>query len=108
MLPLKSEKVSLGFQPFNDIAGIVKSTGGLLNYAHKVKLNDDKMSLTMGVQAGVTNFRACLTCVNTGTQIDQNFTQNINKYLPSVGAGIYLNNQNFYVGLSVSNLFRMI
>jgi type IX secretion system PorP/SprF family membrane protein len=101
VLPLKNEKVSLGFQFFNDIAGIVKSTGGLLNYAYKIKLNDDKMNLTMGVQAGATNFRACLTCVNTGTQIDQNFTQNVNKYLPSVGAGVYLNNQKFFLGLSV-------
>ncbi len=101
VLPLKSEKVSLGFQFFNDIAGIVKSTGGLLNYAYKVKLNDDNMNLTMGVQAGATNFRACLTCVNTGTPIDPNFTQNVNKYLPNIGAGVYLNNQNFYIGLSV-------
>ena len=101
VLPLKNEKVSIGFQFFNDIAGIVKSTGGLLNYAYKVKLNDNNMNLSMGVQAGATNFRACLTCVNTGITIDPNFTQNVNKYLPSVGAGLYLSNQKFYVGLSV-------
>ena len=101
VLPLKNEKVSIGFQFFNDIAGIMKSTGGLLNYAYRVKLNDNGMNLSMGVQAGATNFRACLTCVNTGTAIDPNFTQNVNKYLPSVGAGLYLSNPKFYVGLSV-------
>jgi type IX secretion system PorP/SprF family membrane protein len=101
VLPFKNEKMSLGFQFFNDIVGVMKNTGGLLNYAYKVKLNDDKMNLTMGVQAGVTNFRACLTCVNTGAFTDPNFSQNVIKYLPSVGAGVYLSNQKFYVGLSV-------
>ena len=101
VLPMKNEKMSIGFQFFNDIAGVLKSTGGMLNYAYKVKLNDNDMNLTMGVQAGISNFRACLSCVNTGTAIDPNFTQNITKILPNVGAGLYLSNQKFYVGFSV-------
>jgi type IX secretion system PorP/SprF family membrane protein len=101
VLPMKNEKMSLGFQFFNDIAGVLKSTGGMLNYAYKVKLNDNDMNLTMGVQAGATNFRACLTCVNTGVSSDPNFSQNVNKLLPTIGAGVYLSNQKFYAGLSV-------
>jgi type IX secretion system PorP/SprF family membrane protein len=101
ILPLKNEKVSLGFQFFNDIAGVLKSTGGMVNYAYKVKLNDNDINLTMGVQAGATNFRACLTCVNTGVSSDPNFSQNVNKLLPTVGAGVYLSSQKFYAGISV-------
>ncbi|MDZ7900151.1 MAG: type IX secretion system membrane protein PorP/SprF [Arcicella sp.] len=101
VLPMKNEKMSLGFQLFNDIAGVLKSTGGMLNYAYKVQLNNNNTSLSMGIQAGATNFRACLTCVNTSASNDPNFSQNTNKFLPNVGAGVYLSNQRFYLGLSV-------
>ncbi len=104
-LPFRNEKMSLGFQIFNDIAGILKSTGGYGIYNYKVRFND-KLNLTMGVQAGMTNFRANFTSVQLIDPKDPNFGQNINKALPSVGTGINLTNDKWYIAISVPQIIR--
>ncbi|MES2520804.1 MAG: type IX secretion system membrane protein PorP/SprF [Bacteroidota bacterium] len=104
-LPLRNEKMSLGFQIYNDIAGVVKSTGGYGIYNYKAQFND-QLSLTMGIQMGMTNYRANLTSVQLIDPKDPNFGQNINKALPSVGTGINLTNEKWYVALSVPQLIR--
>ena len=104
-LPFKNEKMSVGFQLYNDVAGIVKSTGGYGIYNYKVRFND-KLNLTMGVQAGITNFRANFTSVQLIDPKDPNFGQNINKALPSVGTGINLTNDTWYLAVSVPQIIR--
>ena len=104
-LPFRNEKMGLGFQIYNDVAGILKSTGGYGIYNYKVRFND-KLSLTMGVQAGMTNFRANFTSVQLIDPKDPNFGQNINKALPSVGTGINLTNEKWYLAVSVPQIIR--
>ena len=104
-LPFRNEKMGLGFQIYNDVAGILKSTGGYGTYHYKVRFND-KLSLTMGVQAGMTNFRANFTSVQLIDPKDPNFGQNINKALPSVGTGINLTNDKWYLSVSVPQIIR--
>ena len=104
-LPFNNEKMGLGFQIYNDVAGILKSTGAYGIYNYKVRFND-KLSLTMGVQAGITNFRANFTSVQLIDPKDPNFGQNINKALPSVGTGINLTNDKWYLAVSVPQIVR--
>jgi type IX secretion system PorP/SprF family membrane protein len=104
-LPLKNEKMGVGIQLYNDIAGVVKSTGGYGIYYYKAQLND-QLTLSMGVQAGFTNFRANLTSVQLIDPKDPNFGQNINKMLPSVGAGINLSNDKWSLAIAAPQLIR--
>jgi type IX secretion system PorP/SprF family membrane protein len=104
-LPFRNEKMGLGFQIYNDVAGILKSTGGYGIYNYKVRFNDE-LSLTMGVQAGMTSFRANFTSVQLIDPKDPNFGQNINKAVPSVGTGINLTNDKWYLAVSVPQIIR--
>ncbi|PWK26899.1 type IX secretion system PorP/SprF family membrane protein [Arcicella aurantiaca] len=104
-LPLANEKMNLGIQLYNDIAGIIKSTGGYGIYSYKAQFNDE-LSLTMGIQAGITNYRANLTSVQLIDPKDPNFGQNINKILPSVGTGINLSNEKWFLAISVPQIIR--
>jgi type IX secretion system PorP/SprF family membrane protein len=103
--PMANEKMTLGLQIFNDVAGIIKSTGAYGIYNYKAKFND-KLSLTMGIQAGMTNFRADFTSVQLIDPRDPNFGQNINKSLMSVGSGFKLSNEKWYLAVSVPQLIR--
>jgi type IX secretion system PorP/SprF family membrane protein len=104
-LPLKNEKMGLAFQLYNDIAGVIKSTGAYGIYNYKVKFTD-QVNLRMGIQAGITNFRANLTSVQLIDPKDPNFGQNINKALPSVGTGLNLTNDTWYVALSCPQVIK--
>jgi type IX secretion system PorP/SprF family membrane protein len=104
-LPFRNEKMGLGFQIYNDVAGIIKSTGAYGIYNYKVRFNDN-LNLIMGVQAGMTNFRANFTSVQLIDPKDPNFGQNINKALPSVGAGLNLTNDKWFLAVSVPQIIR--
>lgn len=107
-LPIKKEKVGIGFQAYNDQIGIFKNTGVALSYAYRVKVSP-KTTLSMGVQGGVVNLTGNLLDVQrtlSGTDTDAAFSGNISKWLPNVGLGLYLSNDRGYIGLSAPTLIQ--
>lgn len=107
-MPIKKEKVGIGFQAYNDQIGVFKNTGVALSYAYRVKVSQ-KTTLSMGVQGGITNLSGDLLGVQrtlSGTDTDPAFSGNISKWLPNVGAGLYLSNDRGYIGLSVPTLIQ--
>ena len=106
-MPLNKERIGIGFQAFNDKVGETGSTGFYGNYAFRVKVSQSA-TLSLGLQAGVTNYRANLLNVNTGggAGSDPAFSVNINKFLPNFGTGIYFSTDKFYVGVSVPQLIK--
>jgi type IX secretion system PorP/SprF family membrane protein len=107
-LPIKKEKVGIGFQAYNDQIGIFKNTGVALSYAYRVKVSQ-KTTLSMGVQGGVVNLTGNLLDVQrtlSGTDTDAAFSGNISKWLPNVGLGLYLSNDRGYIGLSAPTLIQ--
>jgi len=107
-MPIKKEKVGIGFQAYNDQIGIFKNTGVALSYAYRVKVSQ-RTTLSMGVQGGVTNLYGDLLGVQrtlTGTDVDPAFSGNISKWLPNVGVGLYLSNDRGYIGLSAPTLIQ--
>ena len=105
-MPVNEKRVGLGVQFFNDKIGITKTTGAYASYAYRIEMENGNLAL--GLQAGMTNFRADFTSValNTGSPTDPAFSENINKFLPNFGAGVYFNTDRFYVGASVPHLFN--
>ena len=107
-LPIKKEKVGIGFQAYNDQIGVFKNTGVALSYAYRVKVSQ-KTTLSMGVQGGVSNLLGNLTGVQrtlTGSDTDLAFTGDVSRWLPNVGVGLYLSNDRGYIGLSVPTLIQ--
>lgn len=101
----RDNKVGLGIQAFNDKIGIMRTTGFYGTYAYRIRF-DDKGTLAIGLQGGISNFRADLTKVDLIDEDDAAFSQNINVLLPCFGAGIYYNTDRFYAGFSVPNLVK--
>ena len=104
-VPLNKERIGLGLQAFNDEIGIFKNTGVYGSYAFRVKISQ-RTTLALGLQAGATNLRADYLSVNTGPVLDNAFAQNISKWLPNFGTGIYISNDKAYIGFSVPQLIR--
>jgi type IX secretion system PorP/SprF family membrane protein len=111
-MPISKEKVGIGLQAYNDQIGIFKNTGVYASYAYRVKVSQ-RTTLSMGVQGGVTNLTGDLLGVQrtlTGSDTDPAFSGNISKWLPNVGAGLYLSNDRGYIGFScpsiIQNAFR--
>ncbi len=104
--PMKSKKVGLGLQVFNDKIGITKTTGAFASYAYRIRLQ--KGTLAFGLQAGASQYRADFQDVSLSPDPsnDLAFSQNINKVLVNVGTGIYYNTDRFYVGLSSPQLLN--
>lgn len=103
--PLSKERIGIGFQAFNDQVGVINSTGFYGTYAFRVKVSQ-RATLSLGLQAGATNYRANFRDVVTGLPSDPAFSQNVNKFLPNFGTGIYFSNDKFYLGVSVPQLIR--
>lgn len=101
----RNKKIGLGIQAFNDRIGITRTTGFNATYAYRIRFSNEG-SLAIGLQGGITNYKADLTKVDLIDGGDVSFSQNINALLPSFGAGIYYNSDRFYAGFSIPNLVK--
>ncbi|HVI44376.1 MAG TPA: type IX secretion system membrane protein PorP/SprF [Chitinophaga sp.] len=104
-MPTWNNKLGLGFMAFNDEVGVTKSTGFYGVYTYRIRFSGGG-SLAIGLQGGVTNYKANLTQVNLIDQPDHVFAQNINSFLPTFGAGVYYNTDRYYIGFSAPNIIR--
>lgn len=103
---LPNKRVGLGIQAFNDKIGITRTTGVFASYAYRIRMENS--TLALGLQGGVSNFRANYTDVplDEQGQPDLAFSQNVNTYLPNFGAGVYYNTDKFYFGISAPHLLN--
>lgn len=106
--PFPNEKMGGGVVLYNDRIGLVNNTGFYLNYSYRARISQTFL-LSMGVSAGASNYRANYTEAKldeTGTGNDAAFSQDVNKILPNVGAGLFLNSDKFYIGISVPHVLN--
>ncbi|WP_407430972.1 type IX secretion system membrane protein PorP/SprF [Arcticibacter sp.] len=104
--PVRNKRVGLGLQLINDQLGISKTTGAVLSYAYRIRM--DKGSLAFGVQGSGVQYRADYTGVDLGSggAYDPAFAENVNKMLFNFGTGVYYNSDKFYIGLSAQDLLN--
>lgn len=104
--PIDEKKIGLGLQVYNDRLGITNTTGGIISYAYRIRMS--KGTLALGLQGGVSQYRADFTSVNLGSDAtpDMAFSDNVNKALLNFGVGVYYNTDNFYLGLSSPQLLN--
>ncbi len=101
--PLANEKHGLGFNAVNEQLGPTTQTFVDISYSFKIEFEND-VFLSFGLDAGGSFLNVDFskgTFENPGEPILGEET--INEFTPTVGAGLFLYQNNWYVGLSVPN-----
>ncbi len=102
-----SERVGLGLGIVNDEIGATGSTSLNTSYAYRIPFGAGKLSV--GLQAGVMNWRADWSVLNfkDPIEMDQSFMEETpNYWLLNFGAGLFYYTPKYYVGFSVPRLFN--
>ncbi len=102
-IPFANEKTGLGFNVINDALGPSDQTFITVSYSYQINLSDET-KLSFGLSAGGTLLNLDFS---EGTFFDPNDPattgENISNFYPTVGAGLFLYQDNWYTGLSVPN-----
>jgi len=104
-MPIHEKKIGVGVQLYDDRLGVERTTGLNASYAFRIQLTESG-TLSLGLQAGLLNYRANFSEVRTFQPNDPTFNQNISGILPSAAAGIYYNSDRFYIGVSTPALLK--
>ncbi|MEM9338639.1 MAG: type IX secretion system membrane protein PorP/SprF [Bacteroidota bacterium] len=103
--PLKNRKhIGLGVVAERQQLGVSEFTSFFGTYAYQLSLG--RSSLAFGLQAGLVSYNQQLSALNTQLLVDPNFVQDISILRPNAGAGLYLKNEKYYLGLSVPYLIQ--
>jgi type IX secretion system PorP/SprF family membrane protein len=100
---LEDSNVGYGIQLYNDRIG-VESTSGLQAF-YSYRLSFKNSFLSMGLSAGVLNYRVGLSSVETVIS-DPAFSDNVNIVLPTVGFGVLYASDTWYAGFSIPALLN--
>lgn len=100
----KKARVGLGFLAANDQIGIHSENSAYFIYSYKIplsKFDNNKSTLSFGVQGGFNNLKSDFTKLNPrdlndpyNSIVERNFSMNF-------GGGIYYRSRKFYAGFSV-------
>ncbi|MEO7531647.1 MAG: type IX secretion system membrane protein PorP/SprF [Sediminibacterium sp.] len=104
-MPVKEKKIGIGFQAYDDRLGIEHTSGFNASYAFRIQITESG-TLSLGLQAGILNYRANYTEARTFQPGDPAFSQNISGILPAAAAGMYYNSDRFYIGISTPALLK--
>ncbi|GAB1858470.1 type IX secretion system membrane protein PorP/SprF [Flavobacteriaceae bacterium MHTCC 0001] len=102
--PLKNERIGLGLNIVSDEIGPTKETTFDINASYSIPVNRDGLELSFGLKAGVHFLDTDWSKGNLLQQIDPLFTDNINLITPTLGAGLYLHSDKWYLGGAVPNI----
>jgi len=98
-----AKKVGLGLSIINDNIGPSEEIYIDLNFSYTIKLSDNNR-LSFGAKGGGRLFNLDFT--KGQSQNPDAIFQNVNdRFLPTVGAGLYLHSDTKYLGVSIPNFF---
>jgi len=103
--PLRKGRVGLGAEVVRDQIGPKVSIGAYFSYAYRIPVGKGKLAFGLG--AGVLNYRMNWDLIHYKDQGDAYAQLNgETQTLPDFKFGVYFNNKNFFMGLSVTHLNR--
>jgi type IX secretion system PorP/SprF family membrane protein len=101
--PLNTHHMGVGMQLYNSSVGMEKTVG--LNASFSTILNfTEEEFLSLGIQAGLMNYRIDRTSVALPFQNDPAFQNNTNVLLPTAGIGIYYQREQGWASFSAPSL----
>jgi type IX secretion system PorP/SprF family membrane protein len=96
--------VGYGLEVYSDKLGVETTTGFQAFYSYHVPFENSYLS--MGLSAGLLNYRAAYSEAQTNTGGDPVFQADVNGWLPTAGFGLVYVAPAWYVGLSVPALLN--
>ncbi len=103
--PLKNERVGLGLNIVQDKIGVDNSFNVYFSYAYRIPVGKGKLAI--GLQGGLHNWRTEFSKLNLNETVDDVFAEDqISRWLPNFGAGIYFSNDYWYIGVSVPRILE--
>lgn len=101
---VSDNKMGVGLFLLQDKAAVNKNTEIQATYAYRIDLNDKFLSF--GLQAGLINYRNNAGDLNAKDPSAPEFSENQSHSKPSFGAGLILNNERYFIGLSVPRMLK--
>ena len=101
---LLDNRMGLGIIVLKDEVGVNSNTEVHGTYAYRLDL--DQKYLSFGLQAGFISFKGYNSHLNPYDQNDPAFNENQNITKPSFGAGLILNSDRYFLGLSVPRMLK--
>ena len=102
-----SKKIGIGFSAFNDRIGPARNTSSSIDFAYHLKLNEKNLKLGLGLKMSGRLNSLDLSGISTVQSGDNLFSfQSQNELNLNFGAGFYIYNPNFYLGMGVPFLLE--
>jgi type IX secretion system PorP/SprF family membrane protein len=101
---LFDNKMGVGFFIMQDKAAANKNTELQATYAYRIPLKNNVLSF--GLQAGLINYRNNNDDLNPKDPTAPEFSDNQSYSRPSFGAGVILNSERYFFGLSVPRMLK--
>ncbi len=98
--------MATGISMIYDSYGPVNQTSLFVDYAYHLKMNNN-LKLSLGLKGGFSHYAVDFTDLQRTESIDDAYNYlNEKETLPNFGFGIFLFNQNFYLGLSIPRILE--
>jgi type IX secretion system PorP/SprF family membrane protein len=95
----------MGFNIVQDQIGPANEINASLDISYGLQLNDAGLNLSFGMKGGAQLLNVDYTKLTTQNPNDPSLNENIkSRITPNIGAGIYVYNNDWYVGFSAPNL----
>lgn len=102
-IPFENEKMGMGFNVVNDELGPTKQTYLDVAYSYQVAISDEA-KLSFGIDAGGSILNVDFTSGQFQNPGDPTINgSEINNFYPTLGAGLFMYADEWYLGLSVPN-----
>ncbi|MDT0539250.1 MULTISPECIES: PorP/SprF family type IX secretion system membrane protein [Croceitalea] len=102
-VPLGNDKMGLGFNVISDELGPVSQTYIDVAYSYEVNLSDNSW-LSFGIDAGGSTLKIDYSQGNFQNPNEPLlFGQEQNSFYPTIGAGLFMYSDNWYLGASIPN-----
>lgn len=98
--PIENSKVGYGINILNDRIGPSELTYVNVDFSYTLLFGDDSR-LAFGIKAGGELLNIDYTKLSQYNPGDVLYQNNLNKFSPNIGAGIFYYNEDSYIGLSV-------
>jgi type IX secretion system PorP/SprF family membrane protein len=105
-MPLKYESVGIGANVIRDEIGPTSNTQLQLNASYRLKFNE-KNSLSFGLNAGFGLMSSITSSLISTIENDPSkLTNQQNRFMPNMGAGLLYKRERLFVGFSAPKLFQ--
>jgi type IX secretion system PorP/SprF family membrane protein len=109
--PLVSKRAAVGMLVIHDQLSVINQTGVHFSFAYRIPVNSNPRNpatLSFGMQGGLSMYNAKYTQLDIYDRPDPAFDQDIREARPNIGAGVFLSNNNAYVGLSMPSMLNNV